>query len=72
VFVLNLDRDTLNRRLARRPEDEFGGMPAERELIRRIHATGEGLPPAAIRIDATGPVGQVVDTILSICRDPAA
>src|SRR5215472_2151349 len=33
VFVLDVDRDTLNRRLAARPQDEFGGKPNERELI---------------------------------------
>ncbi|SCW76581.1 AAA domain-containing protein [Rhizobium mongolense subsp. loessense] len=36
VFVLDVDLDTLNRRLAGRPVDEFGGRPAERELIARL------------------------------------
>src|SRR5580658_8488286 len=41
VFVLEVDLDTLTRRLAERPETEWGGRPAERQLIRRLHATKE-------------------------------
>ena len=37
VFVLEVDSDTLFRRLDQRPEDEFGAKPAERELIVRLH-----------------------------------
>ncbi|HTR86835.1 MAG TPA: AAA family ATPase [Reyranella sp.] len=68
VFVLNVDLDTLNRRLAGRPEDEFGGKPAERELIARVHAAKEGLPKGGIAIDATAPIERVVDEILERCR----
>lgn len=68
VFVLDVDPDTLNRRLAVRPEDEFGGRPAERELIARLHATIEDVPENAVRIDATAPIVRVVDDILSKCR----
>jgi thymidylate kinase len=69
VFVLNVDLDTLNRRLAGRPEDEFGGKPSERELITRLHATKEDLPKNAVSIDATAPIARVVDEILSKCGD---
>jgi broad-specificity NMP kinase len=69
VFVLDVDLDTLNRRLAGRPEDEFGGKPAERELVVRVHATKEGFPTNALSIDATGPVARVVDAILSKCGE---
>ena len=69
VFVLEVDRDTLNRRLARRPDDEFGGRPLERELIARMHATKEGLPRTAVQVDATRPVATVVDEILAKCGD---
>jgi thymidylate kinase len=68
VFVLNVDLDTLNRRLAGRPEDEFGGKPGERALIARLHATKEDIPKNAVSIDATAPVARVVDEILSKCR----
>ena len=67
VFILELDRETLDRRLAARPEDEWGGKPAERRLIRRLHASREDLPPDAVPIDATGPVDRVVEAILKGC-----
>lgn len=69
VFVLDVDLATLNRRLARRPEDEFGGKPAERELIARMHATKEDMPTGGVVIDATAPLERVVDEILSKCGD---
>lgn len=67
VFVLDVDLDTLKRRLARRPADEFGGKPVERELIARLHATKEDLPKNAVRIDATAPVARVAEEILLKC-----
>jgi AAA domain len=68
VFVLEVDLDTLNRRLAGRPEDEFGGRPGERALILRLHATKEDVPKNAVTINATAPLPRVVDEILSKCR----
>jgi len=68
VFVLEVDIDTLNRRLASRPEDEWGGRPTERELIARLHATKEDVPKSGVIIDATAPIPRVVDEILSKCR----
>jgi adenylate kinase family enzyme len=67
VFVLSVDLDTLNRRLAGRPEDEFGGKRSERELIRRVHATKEDVPKGGVFIDATAPIERVVDEILEKC-----
>ncbi len=67
VFVLTVDLDTLNQRLARRPEDEFGGKPNERELIARLHATQEDIPKRGVAIDATVPIERVVDEILEKC-----
>lgn len=65
VFVLEIDLETLNRRLAARPEDEWGGSAREGESFARFqHATKEGLPTNAIIIDATAPLSRVVDTIL--------
>ncbi|WP_026871272.1 AAA family ATPase [Inquilinus limosus] len=69
VFVLEVDVDTLNRRLAGRPEDEWGGRSSERELIARLHATKEDVPKNAVSIDATAPLDRVVDEILSKCRE---
>tara|TARA_R110002124_G_scaffold284320_1_gene461312 strand:- start:4719 stop:5261 length:543 start_codon:yes stop_codon:yes gene_type:complete len=67
VFVLEIDRDTLLRRLAGRPADEFGGRPAERQLIVQLHESKEDVPQGAVVIDATAPLEQVVDAILSQC-----
>jgi len=64
VFVLEADWSTLNRRLRSRPENEWGGRASERELVARLHATGEGRPDEATIIDAVGPLSDVVDTIL--------
>ena len=68
VFVLEVDRDTLNRRLAARPESEFGGRANEREFITRLHAAKEDVPEDAITIDATAPLARVVDEILEKCN----
>ena len=64
VFVLEVDLDTLNRRLDERPDSEWGGEPTERELIARLHQTKEDIPEDGISIDATAPIAQVVDKIL--------
>ena len=64
VFVLEIDLDTLNRRLDQRPEDEFGAQQSERDLIVRLHRTSEDTPKNGILIDATAPLAHV-DEILS-------
>jgi hypothetical protein len=64
VFVLEVELVTLNRRLAARPEVEWGGRASEREFIARLHATKEDIPKNAITIDATAPIARVVDAIL--------
>lgn len=64
VFVLEVDLDTLNRRLDERPKDEWGAKQAERELIARLHQTKEDIPKNAIVIDATAPLARVVDEIV--------
>jgi gluconate kinase len=67
VFVLEIDLDTLNKRLAARPEDEWGGSASEGESFARTqHSTKEGIPTNAIIIDGTAPLSSIVDTIL--CR----
>ncbi|HEY3534151.1 MAG TPA: AAA family ATPase [Pedococcus sp.] len=65
VFVLDVDTDTLHRRLEQRPRDEWGSRPSERDLILRLHRTKEDLPAAGVVIDATRPLVEVVDDILS-------
>ena len=67
VFVLQVDRETLEQRVRARPEDEFGAAPEERELVLRLHATGQDVPDG-IGIDATAPLDEVVDEILRRSR----
>lgn len=67
VFVLEIDRDTLDRRLSGRPLDEWGGTSSQRAMILRLHETGEDIPGNATGIDATASISQVVDDILSKC-----
>lgn len=65
VFVLEVDLDTLQRRLDARPDEEWGGgRPTERERIVRWHESGKDVPPNGIPIDSTAPIGEVVDEIL--------
>ena len=69
VFVLDVDLDTMNRRIDVRvaldPTD-FGGKPEERELAGRLHQTKEDIPKNGIIIDATAPLARVVDEILRL------
>ncbi|MEM8859653.1 MAG: AAA family ATPase [Chloroflexota bacterium] len=65
VFVLEIDLETLNKRLATRPKDEWGGTTSEGEAFARFQQeTKMYLPQNAISIHATVPVSSVVDTIL--------
>ena len=72
VFVLDVDLDTMNRRIDERvaldPTD-WGAKPEEREIIVRLHQTKEAMPGSGVTIDATRPLEQVVDEILSKCRE---
>jgi adenylate kinase family enzyme len=73
VFVLEVDLDTMIRRIDERvaldPTD-FGGKPEEREVAVRLHQTKENIPKDGIVIDATAPLARVVDEILHNCRQP--
>ena len=64
VFVLTIDTDTLAERLDARSGDEFGARAEERELVVRLHLTGEDTPSGGIAVDATAPLDRVVDEIL--------
>lgn len=71
VFVLEVDIDTLHRRLDQRPDDEWGGgKSTERERIVQWHQTKANVPTGGIAIDATAPIEQVVDDILRRCELP--
>lgn len=65
VIVLEIDLETLNLRLAARPDDEWGGTAAEgKAFARSQHATNEYIPTNATIIDATAPLQRVVDRIV--------
>ncbi|MCW2739337.1 nucleoside kinase [Nocardioides sp.] len=64
VFVLEVDAATLVERLDRRPADEWGARPEERDLVLRLHRTAEDVPRSGVGIDATRPLTEVVDDIL--------
>jgi hypothetical protein len=67
VFLLEVDRATLQRRLDERPDSEWGGgRPVDREFVLGLHETKEDLPQNGIPIDATAPISTVVDEILRI------
>lgn len=63
VFVLDIDVETLNRRLDGRP-NEPGFEPDERALVLRYHKSRKYLP-AGITVDTAGTVPSVVDNILA-------
>ncbi|MCY1664072.1 AAA family ATPase [Rhizobium sp. SL86] len=67
VFVLDVDRQTLRKRLENRPDDEFGGRPEERDFVLRLHESGQDLPRNGTVIDATLPLAELVDDILTRC-----
>jgi hypothetical protein len=73
VFVLDVrDPGVLYRRLDERvaldPTD-FGGTPAEKQLVARLHRTQADVPRQGVRIDAAAPIARVVDEILSNCGE---
>jgi len=69
VFILEVDYGTLDRRLAARPRDEWGGPASDGASNARLqHGKREGIPENAITIDATAPIAHVVDAILAKCQ----
>jgi adenylate kinase family enzyme len=71
VFILDVDRETMMKRIDERvavdPTD-FGATQEELDLILRLHETKKDIPGIGNVIDATQPLGKVVDEILGIIR----
>lgn len=67
VVALTIDEATLRERLASRTNNDVGKMPLELEkiLARRKTATHEYQKFGAVVIDATQPLGKVVDDVLA-------
>jgi thymidylate kinase len=68
VFVLDVDVETLDRRLAARPEDEFGGTDEQRRFVTELHRTCRDTPSTGVLIDATAPLDEGVGEILRLSR----
>ena len=66
VFNLKIDDETMVRRLADRPTNDFGKRPDEVQLMLAFNRAGDK-PAGAIDIDATRPLKEVVDEILNHC-----
>jgi dephospho-CoA kinase len=64
VIVLDVDTETLVRRLAAREPDDWGGNDEEKALILRLHATKEDIPQGTI-INTARPLDEVVDAVLA-------
>lgn len=64
VFVLDIDLETLKRRVSGRADDEFGAKPDEWAMLVRLHATREEMPENGLIIDANRPVSLIVDDIV--------
>ncbi|MCB4379107.1 AAA family ATPase [Synechococcus sp. MU1644] len=67
VFVLDVDQETLQRRLALRDRDAFGGRTEEQEYILTLHKTKQDIPAFGTVIDGTAALDEVVDQILEHC-----
>lgn len=63
VFILDVDRKTLESRLDARV-DEWGSKKNERDLVLHLHDTKEDVPQNGIIINATMPLPDVVSAIL--------
>ena len=65
IFVLEIDMDTLNQRLAQRPADQWGGTASQGEAFARLQQkTKIHLPKTVNVLDATLPLAEVVDELL--------
>ena len=68
VFVLEVDVVTLHQRLDQRAPGEWGSDQSERNLVVRLHRSGEDVPRTGVTVDATRPLAEVVDEILRQSR----
>lgn len=63
VFVLDVDAETLTKRLESRETDDWGGSDEQKEFILRLHAENDTVPQG-IKINTARPLSEVVDDIL--------
>lgn len=67
VICLTIDEETLRRRIANRTDNDFGKAPDELSNILRWHKSAEEdyKQWGAVMIDATRPLSEVVDDVIS-------
>lgn len=63
VFVLDVDAETLKKRLEKREADDWGGNDEQKEFILRLHVANDTLPDGII-INTARPLNEVVDDIV--------
>ena len=66
-IVLDVDTETLKRRLIAREADDWGGNDEQKEFIVHLHATKDGVPQGTV-IDTARPLDEVVDAIFDAIR----
>lgn len=67
VFVLDVDIETLKKRLESREADDWGGNDEQKQFILRLHAANNTIPKG-ITIDTARPLNEVVDAILACLK----
>ena len=63
VFVLDVDTETLQKRLESREADDWGGNDEQKEFILRLHTANDTIPKG-ITINTARPLNEVVDAIV--------
>jgi len=63
IFVLDVDTETLRKRLESREADDWGGNDKQKEFILRLHAANDTIPKG-ITINTARPLNEVVDAIV--------
>ena len=61
---MDIDTETLKKRLESREADDWGGNDKEKEFIERLHAAKEAVPTEGVIIDTARPLNEVVDVII--------
>ena len=70
VFILELDKNTMMKRIEQRVKvdpTDFGAKPEEIELIKKLYDSKKDIPKDGITIDSTQSLDQVIYEILKHC-----
>ena len=64
VFVLDVDTETIKKRLESRKADDWGGNDAQKKFTLQLHASNKAIIPDGININTSRPLDEVVEAIL--------